>query len=142
MSSKSLVISASSPAAASLTARLATLKPATVSAKRPRGRPPKIKAPVSQYKGTSQGPKPTPVNKLRDDGSLDARSPSILTETSSSEEEDSSEESEYEDEEEMPLIDVATVSTSTILLVNYGNLLQSRYHLRSPHGFTRLQKLI
>lgn len=89
-----------------LTTRLATLKPATTSAKR--GRPPKIKAPVSQYKGTSHGPKPTTVNKIRDDGSQDARSPSILT--SSSEEEDSSDESEYEDDEEMPLIDVATVS--------------------------------
>ncbi|KAH7350822.1 hypothetical protein BKA65DRAFT_476184 [Rhexocercosporidium sp. MPI-PUGE-AT-0058] len=82
-----------------------TLKPAATSARR--GRPPKIKAPVSQYKGTSQGPKPTPVNKLREDGSLDARSPSIIS--SSSEEEDSSEESEYEDEEEVPLIDIATI---------------------------------
>ncbi|KAG4427809.1 hypothetical protein IFR05_016707 [Cadophora sp. M221] len=82
-----------------------TLKPATTSPKR--GRPPKIKAPVSQYKGTSHGPKPTIVNKIRDDGSQDARSPSIIT--SSSEEEDSSDESEYEADEEMPLIDVATI---------------------------------
>ncbi|CZS92346.1 related to tpa inducible protein [Rhynchosporium graminicola] len=88
-----------------------TLKPAATSAKR--GRPRKIKAPVSQYQGTSQGPKPTAVNKLRDDGSREARSPSVLTETSSSEEEDSSEESEYEDEEEMPLVDIATIRGHT-----------------------------
>ncbi|KAL2071633.1 hypothetical protein VTL71DRAFT_12868 [Oculimacula yallundae] len=85
-----------------------TLKPAATSTKRGRGRPPKIKAPVSGYQGTSHGPKPTTINKLRDDGSLEGRSPSIVTETSSSEE-DSSEESEYEDEEEMPVIDIATI---------------------------------
>ncbi|KAH7419959.1 hypothetical protein BKA64DRAFT_30221 [Cadophora sp. MPI-SDFR-AT-0126] len=81
------------------------LKPAATSAKR--GRPPKIKAPVSQYKGTSQGPKATAVNKLRDDGVQEARSPSTVTESSS--EDSSSEESEYEEDDEMPLIDIATI---------------------------------
>lgn len=80
------------------------LKPAATSAKR--GRPPKIKAPLSQYKGTSQGPNTASVNKLRDDSGQGARSPSTGSESSS---EDSDSESEYEEEDEMPLIDIATI---------------------------------
>lgn len=94
----------SSPKTA-LTSRLVALKPAATSAKR--GRPPKIKAPLSQYKGTSQGPNTASVNKLRDDSGQGARSPSTGSESSS---EDSDSESEYEEEDEMPLIDIATVS--------------------------------
>ncbi|KAK0109105.1 hypothetical protein ONS96_002932 [Cadophora gregata f. sp. sojae] len=81
------------------------LKPAATSAKR--GRPPKIKAPVSQYKGTSQGAQATSVNKIREDGGQDARSPSTVTESSS--EDSDSDESEYEEEDDIPLIDIATI---------------------------------
>ncbi|CAL3967384.1 unnamed protein product [Diplocarpon coronariae] len=74
-----------------------------------RSRPPKIKASTSGYQGTSGGPKPVIVNKLRDDGNSGANSPSTVTETSSSEEESSSEESEYEEDEEIPSQDISEI---------------------------------
>lgn len=99
--------------------RLGILTPAQASSKSVRPPKEKKKPIVSTYKGTSQAAKQATdkVTNLRDgDGNLSAtiKRPSSPTESSSSEEESSSdEESEYGDDE-MPVVDISTVSINPL----------------------------
>lgn len=100
-------------------ARLGILTPVQASSKNIRPPKEKKKPIVSTYKGTSQAAKQATdkVTNLRDaDGNLSAtiKRPSSPIESSSSEEESSTdEESEYGDDE-MPVVDISTVSTSPL----------------------------